>query len=129
MIINQFAPAPAKLLDMASRDARHILAARSWCVLRKAVLDPLPRLEGYLLSDIVAMRFSLLMETVTQIWPEPFAIHRPCCGFASLDELLLADAIRVAARDDRPQFEMLLREMLPGDARNIFYARAQGLHD
>lgn len=129
MIINQFALAPAKLLDMASRDARHILAARSWCVLRKAALDPLPRLEGYLLSDIVAMRFSLLMETVTQIWPEPFAIHRPCCGLASLDELLLADAIRVAARDDRPQFEMLLREMLPGDARNIFYARAQRLHD
>ena len=129
MLINQFAPAQAKLLDMAARDARHILAARSWCVLRRAALDPLPRLEGYLLSDIVAMRFGVLMETVTQIWPEPFAIHRPCCGLASVDELLLVAAIRVAASGDRPKFEMLLKEMLPGDARHIFYARAEGLYD
>lgn len=129
MLINQFVPAPAKLLDMPARDARHILAARSWCVLRNAALDPLPRLEGYLLSDIVAMRFGLLMETVSQIWPEPFAIHRPCCGLASVDELVLAGAIRVAASGDRPQFETLLREMLSGDARHIFYMRAQGLYD
>ncbi len=129
MLINRFIPAQSKLLDMPSRDARHILAARSWCVLRKAALDPLPRLEGYLLSDVVAMRFSLLMETVTQIWPEPFGIHRPCCGLASVDEMLLADAVRLAARDARPQFEVLLREMLTGDARHIFFARAQGLYD
>ena len=129
MLINQFVHAPAKLLDLPARDARHILAARSWCVLRKAALDPLPRLEGYLLSDIVAMRFGLLMETVSQIWPEPFAIYRPCCGLASVDELVLAGAIRVAASGDRPQFETLLREMLSGDARHIFYGRAQGLYD
>lgn len=129
MLINRFVPASGKLLDMPSRDARHILAARSWCVLRRVAHDPLPRLEGYLLSDIVAMRFALLMETVTQIWPEPFAIHRPCCGLASVDELLLADAVRLAARDARPQFEILLREMLSPDAREIFFCRAQGLYD
>jgi hypothetical protein len=129
MLIKQFMPAPAKLLDMPSRDARHILAARSWCILRKAAYDPLPRLEGYLLSDIVALRFGLLMETVTQIWPEPLGIHRPCCGLASVDELLLADAVRLAAHGDRPQFDILLREMLSNDAREIFFSRAQGLYD
>lgn len=129
MLIKQFMPAPAKLLDMPSRDARHILAARSWCILRKAAHDPLPRLEGYLLSDIVALRFGLLMETVTQIWPEPFGIHRPCCGRASIDELLLADAVRLATCNARPQFEVLLREMLSNDAREILFSRAQGLYD
>lgn len=69
------------------------------------------------------------METVTQIWPEPFGIHRLCCGLAPVDELLLAHALRLAARDARPQFETLLREMLPCDARDIFYARAHGLYD
>jgi hypothetical protein len=129
MLINQLVSAPARLLDMASRDARHILSARSWCLLRKAALDPLPRLEGYLLSDIVATRFDLLMETVTQIWPEPFAIHRPCCGLASVDELLLADSIRVAAHKDRPKLDALLHEMLPCEARDILFARAQCLYD
>jgi hypothetical protein len=129
MLIKRFMPAPTKLLDMPSRDARHILAARSWCILRKAAHDPLPRLEGYLLSDIVALRFGLLMETVTQIWPEPFAIHRPCCGLPSVDELLLAETVRLAACKARPQFEILLREMLSSDAREMLFSRAQCLYD
>jgi hypothetical protein len=129
MLIKHFMSVPTKLLDMPSRDARHILAARSWCMFRSAVHDPLPRLEGYLLSDIVALRFGLLMETVTQIWPEPFAIHRPCCGLASVDELLLAEAIRLAACNARPQFEILLREMLSSDAREMLFSRAQCLYD
>jgi hypothetical protein len=129
MLIKRFMPAPTKLLDMPSRDARHILAARSWCILRKAAHDPLPRLEGYLLSDIVALRFGLLMETVTAIWPEPFGIHRPCCGLASVDELLLADAVRLAVRNAHPQFELLLREMLSNDAREMLFSRAQGLYE
>lgn len=129
MLIEQFLPAPAKLMDMPSRDARHILAARSWCILRRAGDDPLPRLKSYLLTGIVALRFGLLMETVTQIWPEPFGIYRPCCGLASVDELLLAETVRLAARDARPQFETLLREMLPTDAREMLFSRAQGLYD
>jgi hypothetical protein len=128
MLINKFSPAHIKLLDMPSRDARHILAARSWCILRTAAQNPLPRLEIYLLSDIVALRFGLLMETVTQIWPEPFGIHRLCCGLASVDERLLADATRLAAANQRAGFESLLHEMLTGDARQILFARAQGLY-
>lgn len=129
MLINLFIPAPIKLIDLPARDARHILAARSWCVLRKAGFDPIPRLEGYLLSDKVAARFDLLMDTVAQIWPEPLGIHRPCCGLASVDERVLTDAIRLAAADARPQFEVLLREMLPEDARRIFFSLAQSLYE
>jgi hypothetical protein len=129
MLVHLFVPPPSKLLEMHVRDARHILAARSWCVLRKAALDPLPRMEGHLLSDLVAIRFSLLMEAVTQIWPEPFAIHRPCCGMASIDEALLAQAIRLAAAGQCSAFETLLKEMLPGDARALLFSRARALYD
>ncbi len=78
---------------------------------------------------MVALRFGLMMETVTQIWPEPFGIHRPCCSRASVDELLLADATRFARSNDRAGFDSLLHEMLASDARQIFFLRAQGLYD
>lgn len=128
MLIDQIIPPTLKLMEIHSRDARHVLAARSWCILRKAGQDPLPRLNEYLLCDTAAKRFGLLMETVTQVWPEPFAIHRPCCPTASLDESVLLRAIQYAAGNARPQFEELLREMLPEDARNMVFIRARFLY-
>ena len=55
--IRHFPLAPPRLMDIDSRDARLILAARSWCMLHHARIDPLPRIRGYLLSGAVAMRF------------------------------------------------------------------------
>lgn len=128
MLTKQFAVEPVRLMEIHSRDARHILAARSWCILRKAGQDPLPRLEGYLLSNAAAKRFALLMDAVTQIWPEPFAIHRPCCPTASIDEALLSHMLQLACLNARPQFDTLLKEMLPGEARDLIFARARLLH-
>jgi hypothetical protein len=128
MLTEQLLPSSLRLFDMHSHDARHILAARSWCVLGHAAQDPLPRLEAYLQSDIVAKRFGLLMEVVTAIWPEPFAIYRLCCASVSLDEGLLARAIELAAANARPQFDELLREMLSEDARNMLLFRARFLY-
>jgi hypothetical protein len=128
MLIDQFVSPKLELLQIHARDARHVLAARSWCILRRAGQDPLPRLGEYLLSDGVARRFSLLMEAVTQVWPEPFGIHRPCCPTASLDEGVLIHSIQLAALDARPQFENLLREMLSEDARDLLFARAKHLY-
>lgn len=119
---------PPRLLDIDSRDARLILAARSWCMLRHARLDPLPRIRGYLLSGAIAMRFAVLMDAVQQVWPEPFLVHRPCCGVASVDELLLARLVSLAARDARPQFDELLSDMLDQDARSLIFGRAQMIY-
>jgi hypothetical protein len=128
MLTDQFFRAQERLPDMNVRDARHILAARSWCILRKAGYDPLSRLTSLLQSDIVAKRFGLLMEVVTVTWPEPLAIYPPCCGNVSLDEGLLARAIELAATNARPQFDELMREMLPEDARNMLFIRARQLY-
>jgi hypothetical protein len=128
MIVQQFAPPTWKLIDMDVRDARHILAARSWCILRGADLDPMPRVQGYVLSGLVALRFGLLMETITQIWPEPFAIHRPCCSLVSIDEYVLIHAIRLAAIGHRPKFDTLLCEMLSGESRDLLFTRAGTLY-
>jgi hypothetical protein len=128
MLTDQFVSQRLELLQIYARDARHVLAARSWCILRRAGHDPLPRLVEYLTSDVVARRFGLLMEAVTQVWPEPFAIHRPCCPTASLDEGVLVHFVQLAALNARPQFDDLLREMLSEDARGLLFARARHLY-
>lgn len=128
MRINQFESQPIKLFDINARDARHILAARSWCILRSAGQDAVPRLLGYLACDEIARRFGLLMETVTFIWPEPFLIHRPCCPTVSLDEALLVRAIQLAAANARPSFDQYFREMLSEDARNMLFTHARQLY-
>lgn len=128
MLIHLFLSRQPRLLDMRSVDARYILAARSWCILRRAALDPHARILGYLRCPHATLQFNLLMEVVTQIWPEPFSIFRPCCGGASVDEILLVQAIGLANAQKRPQFETLLKEMLPDEALDLFFARATALN-
>ena len=129
MITQHFLTQPVRLMEIDSRAARVILAARSCLILSGARQDPLPRLQGYLSSQVVAMRFALLMDVVQQIWPEPFAIHRPCCPTASIDEALLSNAVNFASRQDRPAFDAVLCEMIGGEARDLLYARASSLYD
>ena len=128
MIAQHFTTASLNLMEIDSRDARLILAARSCLMLRRARQDPMPRLREYLLSQVVAMRFALLMDVVQQIWPEPFGIHRPCCPNASLDEALLSRAVHLAVFDQRSAFDRLLHEMLNSEARDLLYARALMLY-
>ncbi len=128
MIAQQFYVKSMNLMEVDSRDARLILAARSCLILRQARQDPMPRLREYLLSEVVAMRFALLIDVVQQIWPEPFGIHRPCCPNASLDEALLSKAVHLATFDQRPIFDILLHEMLGSEARDLLYARARSLY-
>jgi hypothetical protein len=110
------------------QDARHILAARCWCLLRKAGIDPLERLERHLHSRFAAVRFSLLMESIMPIWPEPFSVYRPCCAVVSIDERLLADAIRLARAGARRDFDRLLCEMFSADERQLIYIRARATY-
>jgi len=128
MIIQKFLSRQPRLLDLPSRDARHVLAARSWCLLRQAGLDPRPRLSEILLSESAGQRFNILMVAVVHVWPEPFAVHRMCCATPSLDEGILLRAVELAAMGARPQFDALLFEMLPDDARNLVFARASCLY-
>jgi hypothetical protein len=129
MLIDRFNPHPLTLLEMPACDARYILAARSWCLLRKSAMDPHARLLTYLHSEYRVVRFSLFMETVTQIWPEPFALHRPCCATPSVDEMVMVQALRWASLRNRPQFERLLDEMLGDDARDLLFAQASALDE
>lgn len=122
---NLFAVPMRSLMDMPQSEARLILAVRSWVLLKSAREDPLPRIAAYLGSTAVAMRFGVLMETVQQIWPQVFAIHRPCCGMASLDEAILTQMVKLGRNDARPAFDALLHEMIGHDARNLLFIRVR----
>jgi len=128
MIVEHFLPSQPKLFDLPSRDARHILAMRCWCLLRQSGLDPTSRLSELLLADRAGQRFNVLMVAVVQVWPEPFVVHRRCCAITSLDEGILLRALQLAAVRARPQFDALLYEMIPDDARNVMFARASSLY-
>lgn len=128
MTAGHFLIKPLNLMEIDSRDARLILAARSCLILRGSRQDPLPRLQHYLLSHIVATRFAVLMDVVQQIWPEPFGIHRPCCPNASLDEELLCRTVHLAVFNRRPAFDALLNEMLAIEARDLLYSAARNLY-
>lgn len=129
MLIDHFNPNRLTLLEMPAYDARYILAARCWCLLRKSAIDPHCRLLTYLHSERRVVRFSLFMETLMQIWPEPFALHRPCCATLSVDEMVLVQVLRWASVRNRPQFERLLYEMLSDDARDLLFAQAAALDE
>lgn len=128
MLIQKLLAEQPKIIDLPSRDARHVLAARSWCLLRQAGLDPRPRLREILRSEDVAQRFNVLMVAVVHVWPEPFAVHRTCCPTPSLDEGVLIRALQYAASHARPEFDALLCDMLPDDARNVIFVRASSLY-
>jgi hypothetical protein len=124
MLVARFSLAQRRLPQMEAQDARHIIAARCWVMLRKAGIDPLDRLERHLQSRAAAVRFSLLMESIMPIWPEPFAVYRPCSALVSIDERLLADAIRLARAGARRDFDRHLCEMFSCDERQLIYSRA-----
>ena len=128
MLVDQFLPKPIRLSEIHSRCARHIMAARIWCIISAAGQNPLPRMSECLGSQPAARRFGLLMATIDYVWPERFEVGRPCCPCAGLDETLLIHAIKLAALNARPQFDDMLREMLSEDARNTLFIHARCLY-
>jgi hypothetical protein len=125
MQLDIFTASAPRLGDINARDARHILAIRSWCILCNANQDPVPRLCEVLGSEKAGQRFALLMQSVAFIWPEPVAVYRYCCAKLTPDETLLAALIQLAVRGCRPRFDEVSRDMLSEDQRNVLFIRAR----
>ncbi|MFC4292907.1 hypothetical protein ACFOWX_10830 [Sphingorhabdus arenilitoris] len=122
MLLSKIFPAADNCLyDVPKNDACLILSVRSWFVMRHAGEDPLPHISRYLGSSIIAMRFGVMMEVVQQIWPDRFAICRPCCRGVSIDEMLLIRLIRAAREGAAPVFDQLCAEMIGRDGRHLLY--------
>jgi hypothetical protein len=74
-----------------------------------------------------AAHLHLLMEEIGAAWPDPFCVSPPCSPRLSHDEATLVQMIGLAGRGDRPGFDRLLCELLPGDVRERMFVSASTL--
>lgn len=112
---------------LAREEAGIAHALRLWVTMRRSGRCAMRAVAGRLGSMRAAAHFHLLVEEIGAAWPEAFAVSPPCCRFLSHDEALLADMTRLGRAGDRPGFDRLLAEMLPGDERERLFLSASVL--
>lgn len=116
-----------EIAALPPEEARIAHALRLWVVLRRDGRCAMKAVAGRLGSLSAAAHFHLMLEEIAVAWPEAFAVSPPCCRFLSHDEALLADMVRLGRAGDRPGFDRLLGEMLPGDERERLFLSASVL--
>ncbi len=81
-----------------------VLAMRLCAVFDQAARDPVPDLAQRYRSIEAACAVHGLVQTIKQVWPEPFMVNRPCCLVMTSDEVTLAALVRNALAADRTAF-------------------------
>lgn len=120
-LFQYFSALPA-VRDLPAAPAQAILALRYAILCRRLGQDPLPELERRWGHSAAARRFTVLVEVIGTMWPEPFAVAPPCCQKLSFDEALLADMVTSARIDDRRRFDLQSAEMFGSDARDMLFS-------
>ncbi len=106
---------------LPSVEARLIIAFRLAVIANQNDYDCREQLSERLGGDRAATRLLMIAETIGFAWPEPFQIGRACCSQTTHDEIWLIAAIRLAAGENRPGFDMLSCEMIGDDGRERIY--------
>lgn len=120
-LFQYFSSLPA-IRELPLAPAQVILALRYAVLCRRSGTDPMPELARRWGDSVAARRFTVLVEAIGYMWPEPFAVAPPCCSKASFDEALLADMVTSARMEDRRLFDIQCAEMLGADARDMLFA-------
>lgn len=81
-----------------------VLAMRLCALFDQAERDPVPDLARRYRSIEAACAVHGLVQTIKQVWPEPFLVNRPCCLAMTPDEVSLAALVRNALAADRNGF-------------------------
>lgn len=123
MLAQRLAETP-DLRAMSLADARTVMAMRVWIVMGKLGHCPLRAVAERLGCARAAAHLHLLLEEIGAAWPDPFCAAPPCCPRLSHDEALAMAMIRAGGRGDRPGFDRLLADMLPGHVRERLYLSA-----
>jgi hypothetical protein len=123
MLVEMLARTPA-MSEITVQGARLILAMRRWVLASRTGACPIAAAGQQLGSLRAGAHLHLLLEEIAAAWPDPFAVSPPCCRRLSHDEALLADMVVIAGHGDRPGFDRLLRELLPGDERERLFLSA-----
>ena len=98
-----------------------VMAVRLSILYSHAGRDSLPDLAVRLRSMRAAQSVEQLVLTINRIWPEQFAIHRPCSIAMSPDEALLAEIATAATRGEQSRASDAMRDLLPCLSRDRMF--------
>ena len=115
------------LRTMPAPEVRLASALRLWVVMNKLGRCPMQAVAGRLGCARASAHLHLMVAEIGAAWPEPFCVSPPCCPRLSHDEALVLEMIRLGREGDRPAFDALLRDMLPGEARDRLFLSASVL--
>ena len=128
MLVDRIATLP-RTSSLAPAQARLVGGIRSWVAANRQGAVPAQAVEDRLGSARAAAHVELLLAEIACAWPDPFAVAPPCCPQLSHDEALIADMLALAVDKDRPGFDRLLVDLLPGDARERLFLSMRVLGD
>ena len=115
------------LAELTEIQARLVAGLRYWVVASRSGRCPIAAAGARLGSLRAGAHVHLLLEEIGAAWPDPFAVSPPCCPRLSHDEALLTRMLELASCGDRPEFDRLLSDLLPGDTRERLFLSANVL--
>lgn len=104
--------ATPKLSVLPAAHIRIIVAMRIAILAWSKGQDPKPYLIRQIGDERAAGHFAHIIELIGDCWPEPVAVHRPCCSHVSYDEMLVLDLTTAAVQGKADHFHGLLGEMI-----------------
>jgi predicted lipoprotein len=126
-LMTRFAPNDLRGCTVAAMHV--VMATRLHVLYEQCGRDPLPDLAIRLRSMRAARAVATLSKAIGRIWPETFAVHRPCCMLMSPDESLLAQVATAAARGRRGHAMDAMRDLLPAISRERLFRETIELVD
>ena len=103
----------------------HVTMAMRLCALFEASgRDPVPDLARRYRSIEAACAVHGLVQTIKQVWPEPFMVNRPCCLAMTPDEATLAALARAALAGRRDMFGDVVSGFVRAERHDALYNAA-----
>jgi len=100
----------------------HMVMAMRLCALfDQADRDPVPDLARRYRSIEAACAVHGLVQTIKQVWPEPFMVNRPCCLAMTPDEVTLSALVRNAMFADRQGFSLTVDGFVRAERHTALY--------
>ncbi len=97
------------------------MAMRLCAMFDTAGRDPVPDLARRYHSIEAACAVHGLVQTIKQVWPEPFMVNRPCCLAMTPDEASLSALVRHALAADRARFSGIVDGFVRTDRHGALY--------
>lgn len=95
---------PRDVRGLTLNSLHMVMAMRLCALFDQAGCDPVPDLARRYRSIEAACAVHGLVQTIKQVWPEPFMVNRPCCHAMTPDEVTLSALVRNARSGNRQGF-------------------------